>query len=164
METPVLHFICGHVASGKTTLAREIASREQAVLICEDEWLLKISDGQINSLQDYVKYRDRLRKIFSSHVPELLRLGNSVVFDFGGNRPEDRNWVRSISTAGEADCLLHRLFMDENICRERLKLRNETKPEGLYWGHVEETLFDEVLKYFVPPSAEECFRVVEYRS
>jgi len=31
-----LHFICGRLASGKTTLARTLVAQERAVLICED--------------------------------------------------------------------------------------------------------------------------------
>lgn len=96
MSRSTLHFVCGKVGSGKTTLAREIAKKTPAVLICEDEWLQKISDGPIRTLQDYVRYRDKLRNIFTSHVPELLELGTSVVLDFGGNRPQDRSWVRSL--------------------------------------------------------------------
>ena len=34
-----LHFICGKAASGKTTLARELAARYAAVMFGEDEWL-----------------------------------------------------------------------------------------------------------------------------
>jgi hypothetical protein len=41
-------------------------------------------------------------------------------------------------------------------------LRNETEPEGLYWGFVSEELFDEVTRFFVPPSDEERFNIVRY--
>jgi predicted kinase len=38
----MLHFICGKAASGKTTLARELAARYAAVLFGEDEWLTRL--------------------------------------------------------------------------------------------------------------------------
>ena len=47
-----LHFICGKAASGKTTLARELAERHAAVLFCEDEWLTLL-EAQIDSLADF---------------------------------------------------------------------------------------------------------------
>jgi predicted kinase len=40
-----LHFIAGRLASGKTTLALRLAEQEGTVLICEDMWLSKLSDG-----------------------------------------------------------------------------------------------------------------------
>jgi len=162
-RSSVLHFMCGYIGAGKTTLARQIAEQTPAVLICEDEWLQMIIDGPIRSVQEYVKYRNKLRKIFEFHIPKLLRLGNSVVFDFGGNRPEDRAWVRSVFEAAEADHLLHHLIVPIDVCKTRLRQRNETKSEGLYWGHVDENLFDEVSKYFVPPVPAESFKMTEYK-
>ena len=44
-----LHFICGKAASGKTTLARDLAARHAAVLFGEDEWLTLL-DAEIHSL------------------------------------------------------------------------------------------------------------------
>jgi len=55
-----LHFICGKAASGKTTLARELAKRHAAVLFCEDEWLTLL-EAQIDSLADFVRQAKRLR-------------------------------------------------------------------------------------------------------
>jgi predicted kinase len=40
-----LHFIAGRLASVKTKLARRLADQEGVVLICEDVWLAKLSDG-----------------------------------------------------------------------------------------------------------------------
>jgi hypothetical protein len=41
-------------------------------------------------------------------------------------------------------------------------LRNETKPEGVYFGFVSEDRFDEVTRYFTPPSDRENFHVIYY--
>jgi predicted kinase len=40
-----LHFIAGRLASVKTKLARRLADQQGVVLICEDVWLAKLSDG-----------------------------------------------------------------------------------------------------------------------
>ena len=55
-----LHFICGKAASGKTTLARELAARHAAVLFGEDEWLTLL-DAEINSLADHMRHSKRLK-------------------------------------------------------------------------------------------------------
>jgi predicted kinase len=103
-RTGTLHFICGRLASGKTTLARRIAEREPAVLICEDVWLSKLSDG-ISSFEDYVKWSRRCRAVMGPLIIELLRAGTSVVLDFAGNTPAERSWVRtSLNQPGRSTC------------------------------------------------------------
>jgi len=81
-----LHFICGRLASGKTTLAHTLVAEEHAILICEDAWLSKLSD-EISSFDDYLKWSRRCRSVMESLVVDILRAGSSVVLDFGGNTP-----------------------------------------------------------------------------
>lgn len=159
---PTLHLICGKAASGKTTLARTLAERERAIFFCEDEWLAAVSDGNIKSVKEYAEYNKRCRRIIAPLAQRLLRLGVSVIFDFAGNRPQDRSWVRSIFEAAGADHVLHYLVASDAACKARLRQRNETRPEGVYFGHVSEELFDEVTQYFVPPSNDEGFHIVRY--
>src|SRR6185312_6839581 len=84
-----LHFICGKAASGKTTLARELAARHAAVLFGEDEWLTLL-DVEINSLADHVRHSKRLKAALAPLAVRLLQLGVPIVFDFAGNAPNDR--------------------------------------------------------------------------
>lgn len=156
-----LHFICGKAASGKTTLARVLAARYAAVLFCEDEWLTLL-EAKIDSLSDFVRHAKRLRAAIGPLAVRLLRLGVPVVFDFAGNTPNDRAWVRSIFESAEAEHVLHSIVASDELCKARLRLRNETKPEGLYYGLVSEGRFDEVTRFFVPPSDREKFHLICY--
>lgn len=153
-----LHFICGKAASGKTMLARELAARHAAVLFCEDEWLTLL-EAKIDSLADFGRQAKRLRAALVPLAVRLLELGVSVVFDFAGNTLKDRAWVRSIFERAGADHVLHIIVASDELCKARLRLRNDTKPEGLYYGFVSEDRFDEVTRYFVPPSDQEKFNV-----
>jgi predicted kinase len=158
-----LHFICGKAASGKTTLARELAARHAAVLFCEDEWLTLL-EARIDSLADFVRRAKRLRGAIGPLAVRLLQLGVPVVFDFAGNTVNDRAWVRSIFESANADHLLHYIVASDESCKARLRLRNETKPEGIYFGFVGEDRFDEVTRYFAPPSDRENFRVISHEA
>ena len=158
-----LHFICGKAASGKTTLARELATRHAAVIFCEDEWLTRL-EAQIDSLADFARHAKRLRAAIGPLAVRLLQLDVPVVFDFAGNTPKDRAWVRSIFESAHADHVLHYIEALDEACKARLRLRNETKPHGLYYGFVGEDRFDEVTRYFVPPSEHEKFRVISYNA
>jgi predicted kinase len=156
-----LHFICGKAASGKATLARELAARHAAVMFGEDEWLTLL-DAEINSLADHVRHSRRLKGVLAPLCTRLLQLGVPIVFDFAGNTPKDRAWVRSIFESANADHVLHYIIASDESCKARLRLRNETKPEGLYFGFVGEDRFDEVTRYFTPPSDQEKFHVMYY--
>jgi predicted kinase len=155
----VLHFICGRLASGKTTLARTICEREQAVFFCEDLWLTKLSNG-IASFEDYLKWSRRCRSVMSPLIVEILKSGTSVVLDFAGNTARERNWVRSLFEEAGSQHILYFLSASEEVCLARLKQRNDTKPEGLYFASTTEAEFAAIAKYFQPPEETEGFNVI----
>lgn len=72
----------------------------------------------------------RRRAALTPHATELLEIGTSVVFDFAGNTPEDRAWVRSIFESGGAGYMLHVIVASDELCMARLSQRNEIKPDG----------------------------------
>jgi predicted kinase len=153
-----LHFISGRLASGKTTLARRLADQEGVVLICEDVWLAKLSDG-ISSFEDYLKWSRRCRSVIGPLVIQILRAGTSVVFDFAGNTQAERKWVRSLFEEAQVKHVLHYLDVPEDECLARLKMRNETKPEGLFFATTSEEEFSAIARWFQPPVPEEGFHV-----
>ncbi|CUI95915.1 Uncharacterised protein [Achromobacter xylosoxidans] len=51
--TPTLHFLCGKIGAGKSTLAARLASRPDTLLISEDAWLAALYPGEILSVADY---------------------------------------------------------------------------------------------------------------
>jgi predicted kinase len=157
-QAGTLHFISGRLASGKTTLARRIAAQEPAVFICEDVWLSKLSDG-IHSFDDYLKWSRRCRSVMGPLIIDVLRNGASVVLDFAGNTAAERSWVRSLFESAGTKHVLHYLDVSEDICLERLRLRDETKPEGLYFATTSEEEFAAIARYFQAPSPEERFNM-----
>jgi predicted kinase len=159
MRMATLHFICGKAGAGKTTLARRLGRDLPAVVICEDEWLLQLA-APITSLEAYFDASRRLRATLTPHLVDLLRLGNHVVLDVGSNNtPQGRAWVRSLFETAGADHLLHHLPMDDATCLARVRQRNETQPEGVFFGVVSDAIVIEVNTYVTPPTHEEGFRV-----
>ena len=154
-----LHFVSGRAGAGKTTLARKIARTTPAVLICEDEWLFRLADP-IENLQQYLVAAARIRSVIAPLCVDLLRLGTSVVFDFAGNTVNDRRWVRSIFETAIADHRLHYVVADDDTCRARVRQRNVSKPEGVFFGVVTDQQVDDVNRFFAPPAAEEGFTIV----
>jgi hypothetical protein len=87
---PVLHLLCGKIASGKSTLAGQLAEELGTVLISEDRWLDGLYGDQMETLRDYVRFAGKLRAMMGPHVAGLLRAGISVVLDFPANTVETR--------------------------------------------------------------------------
>jgi predicted kinase len=154
-----LYVVGGKIAAGKTTLARKLAAEHGAVLICEDEWLVRL-EADIHSLDDFALHARRLRAALGPHVVQLLRLGISVVLDVPGNTAPAREWIRSLFEAAQARHELHWIDVPDDVCRARLRARNETKPAGLYFGDVPEALFDPVIRGITPPAPADGFNVI----
>ena len=154
-----LHFISGRLAAGKTTLARRLAEEEGAVFICEDVWLSQLSDG-IATFEDYLKWSRRCRGVMGPLIVDMLQNGCSVVLDFAGNTARERKWVRTLFEEAGAPHVLHVLEVSEEVCLQRLALRNETKPEGLYFATTSEEQFREISRWFEAPAVDEGFHLV----
>jgi predicted kinase len=158
MQQGTLHFVSGRLAAGKTTLAREIATDYHAVLVSEDVWLSKLSDG-ISSFDDYLKWSSRWRSVMGPLIVDMLRVGAGVVLDFAGNTVAERAWARNLSERAGTSHILHFLDVDEQECLRRLLLRNESKPEGLYFASTTETEFRAICKWFQVPTPEEGLNI-----
>ena len=49
-----LIFLCGKMAAGKSTLARDLAVRENAVLLVQDDFLNALFPGEITDIPAFV--------------------------------------------------------------------------------------------------------------
>lgn len=156
----VLHIITGKLGSGKTTLAKKIAAESNAIFISEDIWLAKLFPNMINNFEDYLLYSRRFRVIIAIHTAQLLNHGASVVFDFAGNVPQERQWAKSIIDQTHCQHILHYIVASDNLCRSQFKMRNLNLPESS--KIVTDDEFDAINKYFVAPTDDEGFNIKFY--
>ncbi|BCS31209.1 cell division protein ZipA [Luteitalea sp. TBR-22] len=155
-----LIFLCGKMAAGKSTLARELAAREGAVLLVQDEWLGHLFPGEIRSVADYLRCSARLRAALGPHVCDLLARGSTVVLDFPGNTVEQRAWFRELFERAGVAHELHLIVASDDLCKRQLRHRSRDLPPGTPWTTDEE--FDAITAYFQPPSEDERFTVVRH--
>src|SRR5262245_40629511 len=91
-----LIFLCGKMASGKSTLARELAARDHAMLFSQDALLDALFPGAIVNVASYIEYSTRINRMLAPVVVDILSRGISVVLDFPGNTRNQRAWFRDI--------------------------------------------------------------------
>ncbi len=151
-----LHMFCGKIASGKSTLAAQLAQGDKTVLIAEDAWLSALYGDQMATLADYVRCSAKMRDTIGPHVIALLNAGVTVVLDFPANTGETRQWMRGILDATNVAHTLHVLDSPDALCLQRLHARNAV---GDHPFAATEAQFHQVSKHFQPPSAEEGFTI-----
>jgi len=156
---PVLHMLCGKIASGKSTLAANLSQNPSTFLISEDFWLAGLFGAEMTSVADYVRYSRRLRQVMAPHVTGLLEQGLSVVLDFPANTPELRHWMREIFTRAGTAHILHFLGVADEDCKQRLRLRNQAQEHEF---SASDAQFDQITAHFVPPQPDEDFHVLYY--
>lgn len=156
----MMHFLCGKMAAGKSTLSKKLAAEHGAILICEDLWLSRLYGNEIRTFDDYLKYAARLKEVLEPHLLDLLKQGNSVVLDFPGNVPRQRQWFRSIFEAAGAGQILHFVDLPDEVCKAQLQKRNVEAPEGSM--AMSEDEFNHITALFVPPTDAEGFNIKRY--
>jgi predicted kinase len=155
-----LIFFCGKMAAGKSTLAGDIARRENAVLLREDEFLANLFPGEIIDLTAYVQCSTRLKKALTPHVCALLSKGISVVLDFPGNTKAQRDWFRQLLERANVEHELHFIDASDALCKRQLKERSQGYASGTRWTTAAE--FDSITRLFQPPSEDEGFHVIRH--
>jgi predicted kinase len=155
----ILHLVCGKIAAGKSTLCARLAAAPATVAIGEDFWLKRLFGDEMKDVADYVRVSARLRGPMGTHVSDLLRAGVDVVLDFPANTAATRAWMKGIADVAGARAILHWLDVPDEICRARLRRRNE---EGEHdFAGVTEEQFDLITSYFQPPVADEWLEIVK---
>lgn len=152
-----LHLLAGKPASGKSTLAAELAKQPNAILIGEDSLLSTLFGDEMATIDDYIRCSKKLKTALTPHILQLLASDLTVILDFPGNTPGQREWMRSLIDQAGCPHTLHVLGVPDAVCKARLRVRNSA--DGNPFKLTEEQ-FDVVASYFSYPDEEEGFNVV----
>jgi len=155
-----LHFFCGKMAAGKSTRAKLLAEEQKAILLSEDEWLVKLYPEEITDIPSYIQYSSRLKKVMSQHVIDLLNYNITVVMDFPANTIKQRQWFREIFERAKVKHVLHFIDVSDEMCKKQLKKRNSNKPKGTPF--TSEAEFDAITEYFKAPVENPGYNVKRY--
>ncbi len=153
-----VHLFCGLPTSGKTTLAKELEQRHQAVRFTLDEWMIALTDHTIFD-DEYGVMVAQLKEKFWDTAVSILNHNIDVILDWSLWNPQHRQkWIGRITELG-ADYKLYYLNIPPLVLRQRIESRNNNLPPGAHSLPLAE--LDRFLPLFQPPTPEENLNVVE---
>ena len=127
MSEARLILTCGLPGVGKTTLARQLAADRRAVCLSKDEWLWALGSTPWDE-----PTREKVEHEIWRLAQEILRLGLSVVLDFGLWARVERDEMRSAARRLGVDVELHFLDVPPDELWRRIDARNSEPPWDSY--------------------------------
>lgn len=141
---PRLIIVCGLPGSGKTTHATALAARIDAVRFCPDEWMHALSLG----IYDEEK-RAKIEALQWKLAQELLRLGLTVIIEWGTWARSERDALRLAARALGAAVELHYLSAPADVLFARIQQRGQEQPP------IDRAALSRWMETFQAPTAEE---------
>lgn len=131
MKVPTLYLMVGLPASGKTHRARQLAAGNGALRLTPDEWALTLF-GQEDRHQEPGGKRWLLEGRLVALGIDALRLGLSVVLDFGLWSRDERSALRWMAAAVGASCEIVYLPVERDVQWTRIQNRWKETPERTF--------------------------------
>jgi len=138
----------GLAGAGKTTRAKELAAVHRALRLTPDEWMIPLFGQPLADGKRFV-----LEGRLISVALQTLRLGLSVVLDYGLWGRDERSALRWLARSVGAACLVIYLPVDKDVQLARIAHRQATTPEQTF--PMSEADVDQWLEQFEAPDAAE---------
>jgi predicted kinase len=148
MSVATLFLIVGLPGAGKTERAKTLAAEQQALRLTPDAWMIPLfGDPQPAGKRDVLEGRLVWLAL------EALRLGTSVVLDFGLWGRDERSSLRWLARSVDASCHIIYLPIDRETQIERIQHRSVRTPHETFV--MTETDVDDSRARFEAPDAAE---------
>ena len=122
-----LFLMVGLPAAGKTTRARELAETQHALRLTPDHWMIPLFGDSMAEGKRWV-----LEGRLISAALQALRLGTSVVLDYGLWGRDERSALRWLARSAGAACQVVYLPVDKDVQLVRIAHRQETTPHQTF--------------------------------
>ncbi|MDQ1065016.1 putative kinase [Streptomyces canus] len=143
-----LFLMVGLPGAGKTTQAKELAATHRALRLTPDHWMIPLFGDSMAGGKRWV-----LEGRLISVALQLLRLGTSVVLDYGLWGRDERSALRWLARSAGAACQVVYVPVDKDVQLARLAHRQATAPHQTF--PMSETEVDQWREQFQVPDAAE---------
>jgi predicted kinase len=126
-DSPILVLMVGLPAAGKTTLAQELAATHQALRLTPDHWMIPLFGDPMAAGKRWV-----LEGRLISVALQALRIGTSVVLDYGLWGRDERSALRWLAQSAGAACQVVYLPVDKDEQLARIAHRQATAPDQTF--------------------------------
>ena len=126
-RTATMLLMVGLPAAGKTTRAKELAAAHRALRLTPDHWMVPLFGDPMAGGKRWV-----LEGRLISVALQALRLGTSVVLDFGLWGRDERSALRWLARSAGAACQVVYLPVDKDVQLARIAHRQETAPHQTF--------------------------------
>ena len=147
-----LHLMIGLPCSGKTTYARLLEKKENALLLTTDVWHLKLF-GDDAMEKNHDERHTIIEKIIWDVAKRALEIGCNVILDFGFWARVERDDFRNRAKELGVNFKLHYMDVPYPELYRRLEERNKNLPEGAF--KISKTEMDRYMTIFQPPTEDE---------
>lgn len=157
-KTSVVYMICGFIGAGKTTFAKKLEAKTEAVRITKDEWLIKLL-GHDPRVEGFEEYDAKMCELSNDVAFQFVEHGVDVIIDNGfGVREQREEMKKRIESVG-AEAVLYYVKCPIEVMKERVVNRSNNLTEDSF--EIDEELFDKYVKYWEPPGEDEDYILAE---
>jgi predicted kinase len=122
-----MFLIVGLPGAGKTTRAKELAAANRALRLTPDHWMIPLFGDPMASGKRFA-----LEGRLISVALQALRLGTSVVLDYGLWGRDERSALRWLAHSAGASCQVVYLPVDKDVQLARIAHRQKTAPHQTF--------------------------------
>ncbi len=157
---PTVHFLCGYMGFGKSTVARKLALQYNAVILNDDEFMRELFGRNLPEEQ-FRQAHDKVSEFTWRLGERIVSIGTSVIFDRGFWSKKSRQ--AAVERAGRfCDSLLfHQIECDMETAKKRVLNRTATDSSAL---EINENTFDVMAHCYEPIEPEENLNVIYYKN
>lgn len=155
-----LHLMCGFMGFGKSTIAKQLQKKLNAVCLSPDKFMLDLYGRKLTE-KNFRIAKKRVDVVIWKLAEQVLKSGVDVILDYGFWTKVSRReaYERGIKIADEV--IMEQVICSMETAKKRLLKRSKGDENEL---DTNSSCFEMFVGYYEPIEAEEGYTVVRYNN